>query len=185
MLSLYYSIGRCLANAASYASAQTRMEFHDHHTGLSQLFSVPRCSRSRHPWPLHSGIRLSIKQSVIEQQGYADQDCECDTYRLSMPPVTTKLKPAQMPSSTCGTHDHIRVLPDLLIRYGFITGYRIIPRMQTKRWSSYGQHGIRRTRVTIICSYCRVSPCGDIGLHGRSRASTSLSGPSRYRRTYS
>ena len=80
------------------------------------------------------------------------------TYRLSMPPPTTQLKPTQMPAPTRRTQDHIWILLDLLIRHRLIKRNRIVPRMQHQRRDPHRQHRIRTTSIAIIRALARIPP---------------------------
>jgi len=86
------------------------------------------------------------------------------TYRLRMPPLTTKLKPTQVSATARRAHHHIGRLLDLLIWYRLIARNRIILGMQAHGRDSNGEHAIRTRRISVVCSFGRVSPSSTLEL---------------------
>jgi hypothetical protein len=81
-----------------------------------------------------------------------------------MPPLTTKLKPTQVPATASRTHHHPRRLPDLLVRHRFVTSNWIVLGMQTHGRNANGENTIRTRRISVVRSLGRVSPSGALEL---------------------
>lgn len=75
-----------------------------------------------------------------------------------MPPLTTKLKPTQVSTTTRRAHHHIRRLLDLLIRHRLIARNRIVLGVQAHRRDSNSEHAVRTSRVSVVGSFSRVPP---------------------------
>ena len=80
------------------------------------------------------------------------------TYRLRMPPLTTKLKPTQMSTTARRAHHHPGRLLDLLVRHGLIARDRIVLGMQAHGRDANRKHAVRARRISIVGSFGRVSP---------------------------
>lgn len=98
------------------------------------------------------------------------------TYRLHKPSITSEFKPSQMTTPGSSHHDTIRRALDLVEWESFATSnllnvsaslvdkedgqtYWIILGLDGQERNSYGKQGISRSSVTVVCAFCRVTPC--------------------------
>jgi hypothetical protein len=75
-----------------------------------------------------------------------------------MPTSTTILKPAEMPTSTRGTHHNIRVLADLFVRNPFVTSDRVILCVQREHRNLDVEHGTDAASIAVVGAYRRIIP---------------------------
>ena len=108
------------------------------------------------------GIKKSNRLTIMSAVETFDSVTEVNTYRLSMPSSTTPLEPAQMPASARRAHHHARIQSNLIIRHSFISGNRIISRMQAERRDPDIEDRVYGASVTIVGVLGRIAPSGTL-----------------------
>ena len=108
------------------------------------------------------GIKESNRLTIMSAAEDFDNFTEFKTYRLSMPSSSAPLKPAQMSTSTGRTHHHARIQPNLIVRHSFISGNRIILRMQAESRDPNIEDRVYGASVTVIGVLSRIAPSGTL-----------------------